>query len=251
MQKKNRISGNGCPPAPVSQKRNKMKEIIEFLSRLEKNNNREWFHEHKSDYLTAQEKFYGFTEKLIAGIAGFDESVSGLTVKECTYRIYRDTRFSPDKRPYKCHMGAFICPGGKKSGFSGYYFQIGPHEAGYPGGNMLASGDYCFDPKALRILREDICNDNGEFEKTLRQAPLFSLDNSDMLKRVPNGFPKDAPFSPYLMYRTYCLVYEPGKDFMLKGNLLERTIDAFRTTKPFIAYLNRAISFANEEAAAR
>ena len=110
----------------------------------------------------------------------------------------------------------------------GYYFQIGPHEAGYPGGNMLASGDYCFNPKALRILREDICNDNGEFEKTLRQAPLFSLDNSDMLKRVPNGFPKDAPFSPYLMYRTYCLVYEPGKDFMLKGNLLERTIDAFR-----------------------
>ena len=102
-----------------------MKEIIEFLSRLEKNNNREWFHEHKSDYLAAQEKFNGFTEKLIAGIAGFDESVSGLTAKECTYRIYRDTRLSPDKRPYKCHMGAFICPGGKKSGFSGYYFQIG------------------------------------------------------------------------------------------------------------------------------
>lgn len=226
-----------------------MKEIIDFLARLEKNNNREWFNEHKDDYRAAQEQFDVFTEKLIAGIADFDETVSGVTVKECTYRIYRDTRFSPDKRPYKCHMGAFICPKGKKSGFAGYYLQVGPQESGYPGGNMLASGNYCFEPKAIRTLREDICNDNGEFERTLRQAPLFSLDNSDMLKRVPNGYPKDAPYSQYLMYRSYCLIYEPGKRFMTEDGLLERAIEAFRSTQPFIAYLNRAISYANEEEA--
>ena len=224
-----------------------MKEVIDFLSRLEKNNDREWFHAHKNDYLAAQEQFNAFAEKLIAGVADFDESVNGLTAKECTYRIYRDTRFSPDKRPYKCHMGVFICPGGKKSGFSGYYFQVGPQESGYPSGNMLASGNYCFEPKVLKVLRDDICNDNGEFEETLRQASLFALDESDMLKRVPNGFPKDAPFSRYLMYRTYCLLYEPGKKFMLQDRLLERTLDAFRQTKPFITYLNRAVSYVNGE----
>lgn len=224
-----------------------MKEIIDFLARLEKNNNREWFQAHKSEYLSAQEEFNAFTEKLIAGIAEFDNTINGLTAKDCTYRIYRDTRFSPDKRPYKCHLGAFVCPQGKKSGFSGYYFQVGPQEAGYPGGNMLASGNYQFEPKVMRALRDDICNDDGEFSRTLRKAPLFSLDQSDMLKRVPNGYPKNAPYSPYLMYRSYCLLYEPGKRFMLEDHLLERTLAAFRTTQPFIAYLNRAISFVNEE----
>lgn len=223
-----------------------MKDIIDFLDRLEKNNNREWFHAHKNEYLAAQERFNTFAEKLLAGIAGFDQTTSGLSVKECTYRIYRDTRFSPDKRPYKCHFGVFVCPHGKKSGYSGYYFQIGPQESGYPSGNMLASGNYQFDPKVLRILRDDISNDDEEFRQTLKKAPLFSLDDSDMLKRVPNGYPKDTPYASYLKYRTYCLIYEPGRQFMLDDNLLERTLEAFRSTKSFIDYVNRAVDYVNE-----
>lgn len=67
-----------------------------------------------------------FTAKAIDGIAAFDPSVRGLTVKDCTWRIYRDTRFSPDKTPYKTHMGAFVAPRGKKGGYSGYYFHVEP-----------------------------------------------------------------------------------------------------------------------------
>lgn len=223
-----------------------MRSIIDFLTRLSQNNRRDWFQEHKAEYLEAQAKFNDFTEQLIAGIAKFDESIEGLSVKDCTYRIYRDTRFTNDKRPYKNHMGAFICPKGKKSGYSGYYFQIGPEESGYPAGNMLATGNYQFTPQSLRILREDICNGDGDFEQTLRQAPLFQLDDSDRLKRVPNGFPRDESFSPYLAYRSYCLVYEPGKQFMLQDDVLEKTLAAFQTTQPFLAYLNRAIEYAND-----
>ena len=223
-----------------------MKDVICFLEQLERNNNREWFQAHKSDYLAAQEQFNALAEQIIAGIARFDKSIQGLCAKDCTYRIYRDTRFSPDKRPYKCHFGVFVCPHGKKSGYSGYYFQIGPQESGYPSGNMLASGNYQFDPKVLRILRDDISNDDEEFRQTLKKAPLFSLDDSDMLKRVPNGYPKDAPYASYLKYRTYCLIYEPGRQFMLDDNLLERTLEAFRSTKSFIDYVNRAVDYVNE-----
>lgn len=70
-----------------------MKEVIAFLSQLQQNNNREWFNEHKNEFLQVQARFNDFIEKLIKGIAGFDENISGLTVKDCTYRIYRDTRF--------------------------------------------------------------------------------------------------------------------------------------------------------------
>ena len=156
-------------------------------------------------------------------------------------------RFSPDKRPYKTHIGAFICPGGKKSGYAGYYFQVGPQEAGYDAGTMLASGHYLMEPQALRTLREDICNGDGDFEQTLHQAPDFQLDEEGKLKRVPNGFPKDAACSEYLKYRTYCLVCSPGKAFALADRLLERTVELFRSTYPFIEYVNRAIAFTRDE----
>ena len=224
-----------------------MKEVIGFLEELEKNNNREWFNAHKDEYRAAQARFDDFAGQLIAGIATFDDSIKNLTVKDCTYRIYRDTRFSSDKRPYKTHLGAFICPEGKKSGYAGYYFQVGPEEEGYDAGTMLASGHYCMEPQALRTLREDICNGDGDFEQTLRQAPDFRLDDEGKLKRVPNGFPKDAACSEYLKYRTYCLVSSPGKAFAMADHLLERTVELFRTTYPFIEYINRAIAFTRDE----
>ena len=220
--------------------------IFQFLKDIAVHNNREWFNAHREQYDTARREFENLLTVLIARISEFDESVRGVEARDCTYRIYRDTRFSPDKRPYKCHFGVFVCPHGKKSGYSGYYFQIGPQESGYPSGNMLASGNYQFDPKVLRILRDDISNDDEEFRQTLKKAPLFSLDDSDMLKRVPNGYPKDAPYASYLKYRTYCLIYEPGRQFMLDDNLLERTLEAFRSTKSFIDYVNRAVDYVNE-----
>ena len=88
--------------------------------------------------------------------------------------------------------------------------------------------------------------DAEDFEQRLKQASLFKLDDTDMLKRVPNGFERNAPYSGYLMYKAYCLVYSPGKSFMTGDNLLERTLDAFRSTKPFLQYLNRAIAYSKE-----
>ena len=130
-----------------------MKEIISFLRRLQCNNNREWFNAHKEEFLKHQARFHELVEEVIKEIATFDSDVANLTPKDCTYRIYRDVRFSSDKSPYKCHFGAFITKGGKKSGYSGYYFHIstgGGEE--YPYCHMLAAGDYCCEPKVLKIL---------------------------------------------------------------------------------------------------
>lgn len=101
-----------------------MKQVVEFLTLLHENNDKAWFDSHKEMYKRALSCFEVFTAKLIDGIAAFDPSVRGLTVKDCTWRIYRDTRFSPDKTPYKTHMGAFVAPRGKKGGYSGYYFHV-------------------------------------------------------------------------------------------------------------------------------
>lgn len=85
-----------------------MKEIIDFLRDLSYNNNREWFNVNKQRYEEVLSHWHEFCEKLIQAVGQFDPDIACLTVKDCTYRIYRDTRFSADKSPYKTHFGVFM-----------------------------------------------------------------------------------------------------------------------------------------------
>lgn len=223
-----------------------MEEIFDFLNRLAANNDREWFNTHKDEYLACKARFEGFAMKVMDGIRSFDSSIGELDIKQCTYRIYRDTRFSRDKRPYKTHFGFFAIPGGKKSGYMGYYFQMGAGE-GYEG-CFLAAGDYICDKKIVEMLREDIDVDNGEeFLAALSEAKTFEVDFSQALKRVPAGFPADKPYSPYLRLKNFCLVKPVDPDYFTAPGAIDRLVTDFRTTKPFISFVNRAIAFAAEE----
>lgn len=227
-----------------------MKEILKFLNDLSLNNDKKWFTEHKEEYLEAKARFETLTEKLILGISEFDHTCANLTVKDCTYRIYRDVRFSADKSPYKTHFGAYICPGGKKSGYAGYYFHIGTGKGeNYPHSHMLAVGDYIYDPKALKIIREDIMNGDGDFDSIIKNdiSKKFSFDEEFILKKVPKGFPADSPYSYYLRMKALCLSYTPDTKFMLDKNVVEKSVDLFKTTYPFTQYINRAIKYSKEE----
>lgn len=242
-----------------------MKNIITFLHDLQCNNNREWFNAHKSEYIAVQTRFNTFVEELIKEISLFEPAVEGLTAKDCTYRIYRDTRFSSDKSPYKTHFGAFICRGGKKSGYSGYYFQIsaGKKEAiselpfieceeqaeSWQDIHFLASGDYCCSPEVLQVIREDIMNGEGDFEHIIKHKvdAGFYLDTDNMLKRNPKGFPNDAPYSEYLRLKYFCLMHPVDTDFICAPNLAQRLAKLFQTTKPFIDYVNRAVDYVREQ----
>ena len=233
-----------------------MKSVINFLQQLQANNNREWFHAHKEEYKAAQARFHAFAETKIAQIALFDSTVAGLTAKDVTYRIQRDTRFSADKRPYKGHMGLFIARGGKKSGFSGYYFQLGADDNAADFGSIhwesqhiVAPGHYCIEPKALRILREDIMDGEGDFDKLVRETAdtRFQLLHFNELKRNPKGFPADAPWSEYLRLKSFCLAFAPSTEEVTADDFPERLAQYFSTTTPFLNYINRAIEYAREE----
>ena len=92
-----------------------MEDIIRFLEQLRRHNNREWFEANRLWYRDVKARFDGLVARLIDAIAAFDPSVAGLAVKDCTYRIYRDTRFSPNKEPYKTHFGAYFLSSREKS----------------------------------------------------------------------------------------------------------------------------------------
>ena len=225
-----------------------MKTVIDFLRLLKENNNRQWFNENKQLYLEAQARFNRYVEQLLDIMKQGDDSLEGLQVKDCTYRIYRDVRFSQDKSPYKTHMGAYICPGGKKSGFAGYYFHIGVGGHGYPDGHMLAVGDYICEPQVLKILREDIQDYGQIFDDIVRNKAdnNFMLDDSYKLKKVPKGFDKESPWADYLKYKVFCLYQEPEEYLFTTNDSPNRVAQIMLSAKPFLNFINRAVSYVKE-----
>ncbi len=220
-----------------------MEKVLNFLNQLQQNNNRPWFEENKKEYREALDIFNSFVENLIIGIASFDPSIKNLSVKDCTYRIYRDVRFSPNKSPYKTHMGAFIAPQGKGAGFSGYYFHIEANEAAYIGGHILSAGIYRPQPAAVKNIREEIMLNGKEFLKTIVSADKFSLDTSDALKRVPAGFPADSKYAEYFKLKDFFLVQRVDDSFILSNNLLNNVVAEFQKTLAFNSLINKAVSF--------
>lgn len=214
-----------------------MKNILEFLGELKENNNREWFEANRERYKIVAEEFNLFTEKLIEGISVFDSSIEGLTVKDCTYRIYRDVRFSPNKEPYKTHMGAYICAGGKKSGMAGYYFHLEGNSS------LLVCGLHCPEPKVIKSVRDEIFDNGDEFVTAIAAAKGFVIDSSSKLQRVPKGFPTESEYAEYLKLKEFDIV----KSIIVDDNILEKTLKEFRTTKKFKDILNKAVQYAKEE----
>ena len=123
------------------------KRILNYLRDIAANNNRPWYLEHKAEYDACRKSFNDGIAKAINRIAEFDDEVAHLQVKDCVYRFNRDTRFSPDKSPYKRHLGGYICAKGKKSLRGGYYIHL------EPGNCLLATGSYWLPTNILTSCR--------------------------------------------------------------------------------------------------
>ena len=224
-----------------------LRQILEFLDRLRLNNNREWFNDHKQEYLTHQAAFNGIVEGLIAELQRIDPSLGTLSVRDCIYRIYRDTRFSPDKTPYKTHISAYICPRGRKSGYAGYYLHIEPVGDGLIGRSILASGAHCPEPKPLQSMREEILDNGAEFQRCLNQAEGWTLDSERALKRIPKGFPSDSPWAEYFKQKDYILVRDLGGEVLDADDPVAVLTELFAPTVDMNRLLNRAIEYAYTE----
>ena len=177
--------------------------IFQFLKDLSANNNREWFNEHKAEYETARAEFDNFLATVIARISLFDETIRGIQPKDCTYRIYRDTRFSADKTPYKIHFGGYINAKGKKSDHCGYYVHL------QPDGSMLAGGSLCLPTNILKAVRQSI------------------YDN--------------FKYIDYLKCKEYVCSYNVPDDFFTRPDMLEQIDKVFRQFKRFADFINYTI----------
>ncbi len=212
-----------------------LQKILSFLTDLSIHNNKEWFDENRSRYQEAKTLFEHFTDLLIHEISRFDPEVGGLQAKDCTFRIFRDVRFSNDKRPYKTNFGAYINKGGKKSAFAGYYFHLAPDEC------FVAGGAHMPTPDQLKAIRESIVDD-PEFFKSILNAPEFKKQFGELkgekVKTSPRGFSKDFAELELIKFKQYFVMRTIPEVLLLSDTLIPETVTAYKALKPLNDFIN-------------
>ncbi len=215
--------------------------ILKYLNELSENNNREWYHAHKTDYKEANTAFETLLQELIFNIGAFDGSVIQNDPKNLTFKLVRDTRFSHDKSPYNPAFRAHISSKGKLPVPVGYYLMIKPQNQSFLGGGLFA--DMFKD--ATTMVRDSIA-ENGEEWDSLIHEPTFAkyfTVKGTALKNVPAGYDREHPQAEYLKYKSWYLEY-PLKDEELTDAdaFLAKAVEMFRIMKPFNDFLNRALA---------
>lgn len=213
-----------------------MKTILDFLTELKQNNNREWFDQHKKEYLDVKYKHEVILEKVIEEISHFDPVTGKPEPKDCVFRIYRDIRFSADKLPYKTHLGAFIARGGRKSVRPGYYLHL------EPGNSMIGGGIYMPQPDVLKKIRNEIYFDSGTFRRILEEksfSKLFGSLYEDKLLRNPKDFDADFVDIDLLRYKSYFVERYISDEQVLSDKFLPLVVDSCKAMIQFHLFLNR------------
>ena len=210
--------------------------VLDFLSQLKCNNNRDWFAAHKDTYLQINKEINEFADAMILNISQFDD-IGHLSAKDCTYRIYRDIRFSADKSPFKTHIGVYVCRGGKNSELAGYYIHF------EPGNCMVAGGVWCPSKDNLEYIRRFIFNDPQSYLSIINHKDFKNnfLMMDDQLKTAPKGYPKDFEHIDLIRYKSF----SPYKVFTDE----EFSSDGFEDLatrhlaymKPYIQYMNNIL----------
>lgn len=225
------------------------KRIIKFLKDIRRNNNRPWFQEHRAEYDAVRADFEEGVTAAIERISAFDPSVKHITVKDATYRFYRDTRFSKDKSPYKTHLGAYIAAHGKKAMHGGYYLHL------EPGHCLMSCGNYWLPNNILTSCRNEIMANTEQWlgiVESPRFVELFGRAGEGVwdsprgfglehLKTCPTGFPRDYEHMAYLRMKDYCCWHAVHDDFFSQTDWLDRMAETLTVGKPMMDFINSVI----------
>ncbi|MBC7629223.1 DUF2461 domain-containing protein [Ferruginibacter sp.] len=213
---------------------------IRFLKDLQNNNNKPWFDAHRNVYENAKADLQTMVGQLIPAIAAFDQPIGTLQVKDCTFRINRDVRFSKNKSPYKNNMAAYFSRGGKKASVAGYYFHC------EPGKSYAAGGFYSPISPELTKIRQEIDYNFTEWKKII-DSKIFKnyfpqgVDGIESLVRPPKGYDENNPAIHYLKMKHF-IVSKTFTDAELQSKTLVKDVaKVFKTIKPMIDFLNLAI----------
>jgi len=212
---------------------------LTFLRSLARNNDREWFQPRKEQFeAELRQPMLALVRKITDAMADFAPAFVR-PAEKCVFRIYRDTRFSNDKRPYKTHVAAWWkYEGLEKTSGAGYYFHVAANEV------IIAAGAYMPEKEQLAQIRHWLLDNHEEFRKLLKRPAVrraFEEFEGNALTRPPKGFPCDHPAIDLIRCRQWGLACTLPAKAALDKNLAATVVRYFRIAAPIVDALNSAV----------
>jgi uncharacterized protein (TIGR02453 family) len=214
------------------------KEGVAFLKNLKKHNNREWFAAHKGEF---EEYVKLPMQSLIQALRGPLKAVAPEVLvdpKKNIFRIYRDTRFSKDKTPYKTHVSAIFPIPGKWNESAALYLHVEPGEV------FLAGGVYMPDGQQLKLIRGAIAAKPKEWLAIVEEPTFkkkFKPLRGEKLARNPLGFARDHAMIGWLVYKQFYVASVWKESACYAPNFAEKAAAEFREMMPLVRFLNAAM----------
>jgi uncharacterized protein (TIGR02453 family) len=216
-------------------------QIFNYLSQLSENNNREWYHLHKAEYVEANAQFEALIQELILQLGKTDGTILHNIPKDLTFKLVRDTRFSHDKSPYNPAFRAHISAMGKLPVPVGYYLMLKPGNQSFLGGGLFA--DMFKD--ATKMVRDYIVQNSDEWDKIIQDTEFkkYFTVHGTSLKNVPSGYDKEHPQAEFLKMKSWYLEYPVEDKIWLDiDTFLPQMVRIYEAMKPFNDYLNKALA---------
>lgn len=218
------------------------KDTLQFLDDLQTNNNRDWFLENKKRYEAFKKDYQQLVADLLDAMKPLDSSLEMLEVKNCTFRINRDIRFSKDKSPYKSHLGVWLSSGAKGQNRSGYYIHL------EKGASFIAGGLYCPEAEDLKKIRKEIAYFHDDLEAILDEKHFkkefkdFDRNEKNTLKNPPRGYEKEHPAIEFLKLKSFESSQRIDISEVTKKDFVATMSKKLMALKPLNDFINRALT---------
>lgn len=217
------------------------KEALIFLDDLIANNNTDWMHDNKKRYEDYKKAYHNFIASVLAEMKPLDSKLEPLEVKNCTFRINRDIRFSKDKSPYKTNMGVWLSQNKNRKNAPGYYIH-------YEKGNcFIAGGVWCPEPNELKLIRKEIEFFHDDLEKIVsdktfkKEFNQLDREDNNVLKKAPKDFDPNHPAIEFLKLKSFTASEKIDEKLFTQPDFSSKIAQKLIALKPMNDFLSRAL----------
>ncbi len=217
------------------------KEAVQFFEELVANNNTEWMHANKKRYENFKKDYHNYIASILSEMKSLDPTLDPLEIKNCTFRINRDIRFSKDKSPYKTNIGVWMSQNKNQKNAPGYYIHF------EKGNSFIAGGIWCPEPNELKLIRKEIAFFHDDLEaivtdrKFQSEFGALTRDDSNMLKKAPKDFEPNHPAIEFLKLKSFTASEKIDDSSFLDKNFSKTVAQKLIALKPMNDFLRRAI----------
>lgn len=217
------------------------KVALEFIDDLIANNNTDWMHANKKRYENYKKDYHSYIASVLEEMKPLDPTLAALEIKNCTFRINRDIRFSKDKSPYKTNIGIWFSQNKHRKNSPGYYIHF------ERGNSFIAGGVWCPESNELNLIRKEINFFHEDLQaivthpKFIKEFKGLTVDVKTTLKKAPKNFDSNHPGIEFLKLKSFTASQKIDDELFTSTDFAKKIAQKLILLKPMNDFLSRAL----------